>query len=206
MGGGVRTAAGRYFRVYYDQVEGDPKFDGIRSDPLVMGCWQFIGVEADKAWPSPFFAPPTVPRRVLDELVSRGIVDRVGDGKCRLHGMDAERIGRSIRAADAAASRWGSKGNADRTAGSNADRTAGASAHDMPSRAEPSKSRTKGERDVVVHDGAREPEGTVVIGLGDPSGDQHRCPTCGRRMVEAGPGRWVCTNAPGHGTAVGAAS
>lgn len=65
---------------------------------------------------------------------------------------------------------------------------------------------SKGVRGLVVADSAPDPEGTVVIGLGDPSGDQHRCPTCDRRMVEARPGRWVCTNAPGHGSAVGAAS
>ena len=57
----------------------------------------------------------------------------------------------------------------------------------------------EGERDVVRSNSAPDPEGTVVIGLVDPS-PTHTCPTCSHRMVEARSGRWVCTYAPGHGT------
>lgn len=134
----------RYFRVYYDRIEQDEKFDGIRTDRSVMGCWVLLGIEADKSWPSPFYPPPTVPRPVLLTLVERGIVDPAGDGKYRLHGMDNERAGRSRRAADAASARWR---NATGNASGNAERIATASAPNMPSRTEPSKAKPSIARD-----------------------------------------------------------
>jgi hypothetical protein len=127
----------RYARVYFDRIERDPKFDGIRGNRSLMGSWQFLLVEAEKAWPSPAFPPPTswVPRRDVELFASRGIIDMTADGRYELHGLTSIRAERSKRAAHAAGARWG---NASRNASGIAD----APARVMPRQDEISKDET----------------------------------------------------------------
>lgn len=183
-----------YCRVYWTILD-DPKFDGIREDMRALGTWTLCLVVADMAYPAPAFVPP-VPAQSFARLVDAGLIDRVDANRYRVHGLEAERARRS-EAARVGGLASGRSRSAERplSDGSPDPRTESNLAEYEP---RPRRVRAKGERDVVVHDGGRDPEGTVVIGLVDPSPD-HACPACTHRMVEARPGRWVCTNAPAHG-------
>lgn len=193
-----------YSRHYHELVD-DPKFREVYPDDRHYACWSRLLMLADQAWPASAPIPASARAASVRKLADVGLIDLLPSGRFRMHGLDAERRVRSQSAKDAADARWESVRNADGNADGNAERNATASDVRMPRRDETSrdeKRRAKGERDVVVHDGAPAPEGTVVIGLVDPPEDRHPCPTCSRRMVEAMPGRWVCTNAPGHGASV----
>lgn len=124
----------RYARVFYDRIDRDEKFDGIRNDRALMGSWLLLLVQAERAWPSPAFPLPAswVPARDFRVLVERGIVDVLPDHRYRMHGLDNVRAERSKRGADAAAARWA---GAERNATGNAS----ASAAEMPSKAKQSK-------------------------------------------------------------------
>lgn len=117
----------RYARVYFDRIERDPKFDGIRNNRALYGSWLLLLQEAEKAWPSPAFPPPTswVPRRDVELFAARGIVDMTPDGRFQMHGLDSIREERAKRASHAAGVRWG---NAQRSASGTAD----APARSMP--------------------------------------------------------------------------
>jgi hypothetical protein len=119
----------RYARVYFDRIERDEKFDGIRNNRGLYGSWLLLLLEAEKAWPSPAFPPPTswVPRRDLELFAARGLIDMTADGRYKMHGLDGIREERSRRASHAAGARWG---NASRNAAGIAD----ASAPSMPRR------------------------------------------------------------------------
>lgn len=130
----------RYARVYFDRIERDPKFDGIRSNRALYGSWLLLLQEAEKAWPSPAFPPPTnwVPKREFALFVDRGIIDMTSDGRYFMHGLATIRAERSVRASTAAHARWDAGRNAD----SSASGIANASAPRMPSTDKTSTDKT----------------------------------------------------------------
>lgn len=108
----------RFARVHYDRISTDAKFDGMRLNRQLMGSWLLLLIEADKAWPSPALPMSTqyVPAREFREMVERGLIDVLPDGRYRMHGLDAIRSERSRRASEAANARWSADGNAGRNA------------------------------------------------------------------------------------------
>lgn len=135
----------RYARVYFDRIEHDAKFDGIRNSRTLMGAWLMLLTEAEKAWPSPAFPPPVswVPKREVDLFVERGLIDQTADGRYYVHGLNKEREARSRRASDAASARWG---NANRNAERIAPSIANARAAAMPRREETRREETREAR------------------------------------------------------------
>lgn len=101
-----------YSRIYWEIMD-DEKFDGIREDARTFGSWALLLVVADMAWPVPAFVPPTVPRKSVQILASRGLVDILAGGRFRIHGMAKERDMRTQSARSAAAVRWHGNGNAE---------------------------------------------------------------------------------------------
>jgi hypothetical protein len=86
-----------YSRVYWSILD-DPKFDGIRAKPALLGSWTLLLVLADMAYPSPSFVPPTVTPKALAALANAGVVDCLSGGRYRLHGLQAERERRAAAA------------------------------------------------------------------------------------------------------------
>ena len=109
------SSAGPYSRVYHCIVD-DERFASVIDDYAAGWTWVRLLIAAEQAWPSSAFLPRWVRRRPLQVLVDAGIVEREGD-KYRIHGLDAERQGRSNHARGAANVRWG---NAPGNAGGNA--------------------------------------------------------------------------------------
>jgi hypothetical protein len=83
-----------YSRVYWSVLE-DDKFDGIREDCRHLGTWTLLLVLADMAWPAPAYLPQTASKPSVTALVTAGLVDVLGGGRFRIHGLDAERGRRS---------------------------------------------------------------------------------------------------------------
>lgn len=131
----------RYARVYFDRIERDAKFDGIRNNRALYGSWLLLLQEAEKAWPSPAFVPPTswVPRRDFLLFVERGILDMTTDGRFEMHGLDSIRAERSRHASSAAKARWSN-------APGNAPSIADASAPSMPRQVQTSTDKTSTAR------------------------------------------------------------
>lgn len=82
-----------YSRVYWSVLH-DPKFDGIRDKPVLIGSWMLMLIVADMAWPAPAYQPPTVSRASAAVLAEAGLVDPLPGGMFRVHGLDAERTRR----------------------------------------------------------------------------------------------------------------
>lgn len=120
----------RYARVRFSIMD-DPKFDGIRETPALLGSWVLCLVVAEMAWPSPAFPPPWVTRSAFAHLVDAGLVDPMPNGCYRIHGLDAERSRRKDQAVHASNARW----NAPSSPRSNAPASEGA----MPSKAAQSR-------------------------------------------------------------------
>ena len=81
---------GPYARIYLS-VRSDPKFEGISSNPLVMGHYVLLLLAAEAHFPEPVAVPRWVDEDVLSDLVKRGIIDLKPDDCYRVHGLAAER-------------------------------------------------------------------------------------------------------------------
>ena len=97
------TDSRKHSRIYHEVMD-DPKFDGIREDVRHFGTWALLLVVADMAWPASAYMPP-VPKRSVDELVERGLVETYSGGRYRIHGLDRERGKRSAQTAEAGRAR-----------------------------------------------------------------------------------------------------
>jgi hypothetical protein len=87
------SKAGQYVRVYYAIID-DPRFAEVYARPARLGTWLQLLLGADAIWPAS--APlPRVSSEALRTLVDAGIVELVGAGHYRIHGLDAERGRRS---------------------------------------------------------------------------------------------------------------
>ena len=86
-----------YSRVYWSVLD-DPKFDAIRGRMELLGAWTLLLIVADRSYPAPAYVPTPVARRQLAALVGAGLVDLQGDGRYRIHGLDAERARRAASA------------------------------------------------------------------------------------------------------------
>lgn len=145
----MTAQANPYVRVYASVVD-DPKFEGIYSDPAAFGSWVKLLLLADGAWPAPAPLPRWISDEILERLVASGLIDLFKDDHFKVHGLDAERQGRSDHARKAARARWedspssaqgNARGNAPSSAGGNAQAMHSEPLHSEPSRAEPSLSR-----------------------------------------------------------------
>ena len=125
-----------YCRVYWS-VRSDPKFATIYSDDANLATWLRLLIAADALWPEPADIPGSCRRKPYQALVSAGLVDDLGRGQFRIHGLDAERSVRSEQAHRASSARWNARSNAP----SNAGRNAHAFGQGMPLRAEPSRAK-----------------------------------------------------------------
>ena len=92
-----------YVRVYYSIID-DPKFEGMKLD--VKGAWVDLLITADSMYPSVAPIPRWLTKRILDDLVTRGIVEMVGTDHYRIHGLHAERERRSSVGKAGADARW----------------------------------------------------------------------------------------------------
>jgi hypothetical protein len=128
----------RYSRVYWEAID-DPKFSDVWDDDARVGCWLRLLVAADMAHPASPTLPVGINRKVLDHLVSVGLVDLQGRSRYRIHGLDSERAMRSDQASSAAASRWDTGRDSGRS--TDAMQThSGRNAEGMPRREEEEKS------------------------------------------------------------------
>ena len=82
----------------YHEVMDDPKFDGIREDVRLFGSWALLLLVADMSYPAPAFVPPTVPRSALRRLIEAELVDELPGHRFRIHGLEAERMRRTVSA------------------------------------------------------------------------------------------------------------
>jgi hypothetical protein len=119
-----------YVRVYYS-IRNDPRFDTIYGDDSALAAWLRLLMAADAIWPAPADVPKWVRREPFRKLVAAGLIEVNGD-HYRIHGLDAERTRRSVKASNAAGARWSN-------AASNANSNAPSNAKTMPLRAEPSR-------------------------------------------------------------------
>jgi hypothetical protein len=93
-------AGSRYVRIYAT-TKTDPKFDGVRDDPLRWATWTWLLMDADDAWPQPARVGRHIDQAALDHLAGVGLVDlRPGD-LYLMHGLDAERRSRIAPASEA---------------------------------------------------------------------------------------------------------
>jgi hypothetical protein len=79
-----------YSRVYWS-IGDDPKFDGIRDDPKLVGSWLLLLIAADMAYPSPAYVLPTVTKASIRKLADAGLIDLLDGYRYRVHGLPAER-------------------------------------------------------------------------------------------------------------------
>lgn len=98
-----------YSRVYWSILDDGSTSDGgseldrfatIRGDMRHLGSWALMLVVADMAYPAPAFIPPTVPKASVAAL-SRpecGLVELIGGGMYRIHGLRKERESRAAAA------------------------------------------------------------------------------------------------------------
>ena len=86
-----------YVRVYYSIVD-DERFAGVYDTPL-LATWLRLLMVADAMWPATAYLPATERRASVQVLVDRGLVELLGNGRFRIHGLDAERGRRSESAA-----------------------------------------------------------------------------------------------------------
>lgn len=107
-----RTNERKYARVYYSVID-DDKFVGIYTDDRHLAAWLRLLLTADAMWPASPPLPRTIRPASLQALVEAKIVDLMPSDCYRIHGLDAERSARAVRASNAAAVRWDSERNAD---------------------------------------------------------------------------------------------
>ena len=99
-----------YSRVYWTVLD-DARFDGIRDNMAHLGTWLLLLLVADMAHPAPAFLPPA-PRKSVAALRDVGLIELMGGGRYRVHGLAAERDRRSSVGIAGASARW-SDGNAN---------------------------------------------------------------------------------------------
>lgn len=104
-----------YSRIYWSVIH-DPKFVGIYTDDQAFALWVRLLLTSDAMWPAPAPLPRSARPKPLARLVDAGLIDIVGDDHYRVHGLDAERSRRQVKAAASASVRWnGSDANASQT-------------------------------------------------------------------------------------------
>ena len=103
-----------YSRVYWTVLD-DARFDGIRGNMAHLGTWLLLLLVADMAHPAPAFLPPA-PRKSVAALRDVGLIELMGGGRYRVHGLAAERDRRSSAGNAGASARWSERNaNAMRT-------------------------------------------------------------------------------------------
>lgn len=139
-----------YSRVYWKAID-DPKFAGIWDVDSCLAAWVRLLLHADMAWPASASLYHGLKKAALEKLVEVGLVDLVGGGRYRIHGLDKERETRSQQAREAINTRWrGHTGVIPPYPGEEYDRTTDeiraypmSSTEGIPSQAEPSKAETR---------------------------------------------------------------
>lgn len=121
---------GPYARLYLSLID-DEKFETIYDNDHHFAAWCRLLMIAEAAWPASGHLPRSTRRASIRALTDAGLIDILPGGRYRIHGLDAERQRRSMRAQSAANVRWDAERNAASIPAS--------SAEDMPSKAEHSK-------------------------------------------------------------------
>lgn len=111
----MKDDLGPYSRVYWS-VRSDPKFRGVYANDNLLATWLRLLMSADAIWPEPADLPSTCRKVYFNRLVAAGLLDDLGGGQYRVHGLDAERTRRADHAKNASNARWNARSNA----GSNA--------------------------------------------------------------------------------------
>ena len=75
-----------YSRVYWS-IRSDPKFAEIYRDARRLGTWLQLLIGADALYPEPADLPRTVSTKDFRALVECGLVDDLGYGQYRVHGL-----------------------------------------------------------------------------------------------------------------------
>lgn len=136
----MKDDLGPYSRVYWS-VRSDEKFRGIYANDNLLATWLRLLISADAIWPEPADLPSSCRKVYYHRLVTAGLLDDLGGGQYRIHGLDAERSRRAEHAKTASNARWNAR--------SNAASNAPAFGHEMPSQsqvqaeAKPSTSRAE---------------------------------------------------------------
>jgi hypothetical protein len=125
----MSAAADPYVKVYY-LIADDERFERVYNNDAALATWLRLLLLADGMWPASAHVPQSCRKSSLALLVEVGLVELSGNGRFRIHGMDAERTKRSEHSSQAAKSRW--SGNAP----SNAKSNAASNAQTMPLRTE----------------------------------------------------------------------
>ena len=138
-----------YCRVYWS-VRSDPKFATVYHVPHRLGTWLQLLITADAIWPEPADLPRSVSLKDFRALVDCGLLDDLGAGQYRVHGLDAERTERRAAASVGGTMRAAKRSPFDDRTGT--ERVP----NGMPLRAEPSKAEpSTTSRDGLPHiDGA----------------------------------------------------
>lgn len=89
-----------YSRVYWDAPD-DEKFRHVWADDRALALWLRLLISADQSYPHAPYLPGGVHRASLTKLADAKLIDLVGDGRFRVHGLQAERERRSAAAREA---------------------------------------------------------------------------------------------------------
>jgi hypothetical protein len=87
----------KYVRVYYSIVD-DDRFADVFDTPH-LATWLRLLLIADAIWPATAYIPAKERKASVSFLADKGLLELCGDGRFRVHGLDAERERRSNAAA-----------------------------------------------------------------------------------------------------------
>ena len=131
------TDFGPYSRVYWS-IRSDAKFRGVFANDNLLATWLRLLLSADAMWPEPADIPQTCRKVYFHRLVAAEIVDDLGGGQYRIHGLDAERSRRRDSArASAFAKRTPSERPANAQLAEYEPSTSRDKAEDTPSASDP---------------------------------------------------------------------
>jgi hypothetical protein len=146
----------KYVRVYYSIVD-DERFAGIYDGPH-LATWLRLLLIADAIWPATAYLPATEKKASVAALEAAGLVELSGDGRFRIHGLDAERNARAMQGRNAAAMRWQST----------------SIANPMPSRAEHSQAEPSRAERADAEDNRPDVEAFLEVRRRLPTGPQRK--------------------------------
>jgi hypothetical protein len=129
-----------YVRVYYS-VADDERFANVYPDSRILGDWLKLLLGADACYPATAPLPYGIRKASLTVLTDSGLI-AVANGRYSVHGLKAERDGRSEAARESAEARWSRQYGSASAVPPQYDRNAPASGLAMlaePSLAEPNQ-------------------------------------------------------------------
>jgi hypothetical protein len=165
-----------YSRVYWSIVD-DEKFASIYHDDHHLAAWLRLLLVADQSYPASGQVPAGVRRASVKALADVGLIDPMGVGRYRIHGLDAERKRRSDPARVGAIARWSDSKRIAIGMPSHSDRTPNA----ILGRDEDEKRRGREEDEPSARDGLPNLDGTAMRALEERTG--HTWSQAGERQL-----------------------